>query len=64
MRPFVAAKMTAAQCHRTQFDPNGLFYIMPEDITPVMWGEEHYSRVACRVAAPDEETDLFAGLRD
>ena len=63
VRAWTAQKMAAARCHRTQFDPSGLFTTMPEDIAEVAWGEEHYSRVRCLVDAPEQEDDLFAGLR-
>ena len=58
-----ARTRAAAECHRTQFGADSLFATMPEDIALVAWGEEHLSRVRSTVAAPDEETDVFAGLR-
>jgi LmbE family N-acetylglucosaminyl deacetylase len=64
VRPWAAQKRAAAMCHRTQFSPDGLFTTMPEDIALVAWGTENLSRVHCLVEAPDEEDDLFAGLRD
>ena len=45
--------------HRTQFSADGLFQTMPEDIRPVVFGEEHYSLVASRVPAPEQETSLL-----
>jgi LmbE family N-acetylglucosaminyl deacetylase len=61
---YLAHKWEAIRAHRTQFSPDGLFSTMPEDIALVAWGEEHLSRVRSTVAAPDEESDVFAGLRD
>lgn len=58
----VNEKMESARQHRTQFDPEGLFMIMPEDVAPVMFGEEHYSLVKSHVEGPAEETDMLAGL--
>jgi LmbE family N-acetylglucosaminyl deacetylase len=63
VRAYSSQKRAAAQAHRTQFDPNGLFTTMPDDIAEVAWGEEHYSRVRSMVDAPAEEDDIFAGLR-
>jgi LmbE family N-acetylglucosaminyl deacetylase len=62
VRAGVARKIAAARCHRTQFDPNGPFMSMPEDIAPLIFGEEHYTLVRSRVETPAEETDLFTGL--
>lgn len=55
-------KMESIQQHRTQFDPNGFFMSIPEDLRPIFFGEEHYSLVQSRVPAPDQEDDLLAGL--
>ena len=63
VRPWAQAKREAARCHRTQFDPNGLFTTMPDDIALVAWGEEHLSLVRPATETPVEEDDLFAGLR-
>ena len=63
VRAYGARKQQAAQYHRTQFSPDGIFSTMPEDIALVAWGEEHLSRVRSTVEASDEETDVFDGLR-
>jgi mycothiol S-conjugate amidase len=55
-------KRAAIVVHRTQFDPNGAFMSMPEDIGMVAFGEEDYSLVKSRVSAPEQEDDLLAGL--
>jgi LmbE family N-acetylglucosaminyl deacetylase len=55
-------KRAAILVHRTQFDPNGLFTNMPDDIATVAWGEEVYSLVRSHVTAPEREDDLLAGL--
>lgn len=55
-------KRAAILVHRTQFDPNGLFTNMPEDIALVAFGEEVYSLVRSRVSAPEQEEDILAGL--
>ncbi len=63
VRTWADAKRQAAHCHRTQFGAESLFYTMPEDIALVAWGCEYLSRVRSTVEAPDEENDMFAGLR-
>jgi mycothiol S-conjugate amidase len=40
----------------------GLFMSMPEDIAPVAFGEDDFTLVRSRIAAPTPETDLFAGI--
>ena len=62
VRGVFGQKVQAMMVHRTQFDPNGLFINMPEDIALVAWAEEHYSLVRSRVEAPEQEDDLLAGL--
>ena len=62
VRALLREKMESARQHRTQFDPNGLFMTMPEDILEFAMGEEHYSLVASRVSTPEQEDDLLGGL--
>jgi LmbE family N-acetylglucosaminyl deacetylase len=62
VRSTVAEKQQSMLQHRTQFSPDGLFQTVPEDIRPVMFGAEHYSLVATRVPAPEQETSLLEGL--
>ena len=62
VRATVARKVAAARCHRTQFDPNGPFMTMPDDVAPLIFGVEHYTLIRSRVETAPEETDLFAGL--
>lgn len=56
-------KRAAILQHRTQFEPDGPFVTMPEDISEVAFGEEHYSLIKSRIPAAEQEYDLFAGLR-
>ena len=55
-------KRDATLVHRTQFAPDGAFITMPEDIGRMFFGQEHYSLVASRVPAPEQEDDMLAGL--
>jgi mycothiol S-conjugate amidase len=62
VRAMLSEKMESIRQHRTQFDPEGLFTTMPADIAEHALGEEHYSLVATRIPAPQQEDDLLAGL--
>jgi LmbE family N-acetylglucosaminyl deacetylase len=62
VRAGVARKIQAFLCHRTQFMHEGLFMSMPEDIAPVAFGEDDFTLVRSRIAAPTSETCLFAGI--
>lgn len=64
VRSTLTEKQQSILQHRTQFNPDGLFQTMPEDIRPLAFGEEHYSLVASRVSAPEQETTLLAGLEE
>lgn len=35
---------------------------MPDDTTPLIFGEDHYTLMRSRSATAPQETDLFAGL--
>jgi N-acetyl-1-D-myo-inositol-2-amino-2-deoxy-alpha-D-glucopyranoside deacetylase len=59
-------KLDALMVHRTQIAPDGRFMTIPEDIRRELFGHEYFTRVASRVAVPQNgeyETDLFAGIR-
>lgn len=62
VRSALSKKRAAILVHRTQFDPDGVFTNMPEDIALVAFGEEDYSLVKSHVAAPEQEDDILAGL--
>lgn len=52
----------ALLAHRTQIDPNGLFFASPIDDQKKFWPTEEFELAATRVPAALPETDLFAGL--
>lgn len=64
VRPVFEQKRKGTVVHRTQFEPDGPFVTMPEDIALVAFGEEHYSLVESRLPNPSvgEEGDILAGL--
>jgi LmbE family N-acetylglucosaminyl deacetylase len=63
--PFIDHKRRAIDCHTTQIRKDGPFLTMPDEIARDVFGVEHYTRAASRVAIPEGELedDLFAGLR-
>ncbi len=58
----VAVKRAALAAHRTQMGADGFFMRMPESVWREVWGVEHFRRIESRVAAPNHEDDLFAGI--
>lgn len=63
---YLPRKITALRAHRSQISPQGLFLSIPEDIAQVVFSKEYFTRVAARVAVPQDgeyEDDLFAGVR-
>lgn len=52
----------ALLAHRTQIDPNGLFFASPIDDQKKFWPTEEFELAATRVPSALPETDLFAGL--
>jgi LmbE family N-acetylglucosaminyl deacetylase len=60
--PYAERKRKALQAHASQGD-NIFFLRMPDELLLRVLGTEAFIRVRSDVAAPDEEDDLFAGLR-
>jgi mycothiol conjugate amidase Mca len=63
---YMRQKLDALLVHRTQIAPDGRFMAIPEDVRRELFGREYFTRVAARVAIPENgayEDDLFAGLR-
>ena len=63
---YMRQKFDALLVHRTQIVPDGRFMAIPEDIRREIFSREYFTRVAARVAIPENgayEDDLFAGLR-
>ncbi|REE94943.1 PIG-L family deacetylase [Thermomonospora umbrina] len=59
---YVEHKRKALQAHASQGDSMFLLQL-PEDIQQFAFGHEHFVRRICRIDAPTQENDLFAGLR-
>ena len=58
-------KLDALRAHRSQVSEDGIFFALPAEIVPAVWGVEHYTLAR---GAPGEqgengrESDLFAGV--
>jgi LmbE family N-acetylglucosaminyl deacetylase len=63
VHPYVKSKFDALRAHRTQIKRDSPFLLLPDDLTQQYLGVEGFRRAQTRVAAPDQEDDLFAGLR-
>lgn len=59
---WVERKRDALMAHRTQMGANVFFARMPPPLFHELFAAEAFIRVASRVAAPDLEDDLLAGL--
>ncbi|MEV0143446.1 MULTISPECIES: PIG-L family deacetylase [unclassified Nonomuraea] len=60
--PYVERKLKALRAHESQGD-NIFLLNMPEQAQQEAFAHEAFTRVQSRVDAPDQEDDLFAGLR-
>lgn len=58
------ARDEALRSHRTQVDPNGMFFAVSAETQAEVWPWEDYTLAESRVDAQLPETDLFAGVAD
>jgi LmbE family N-acetylglucosaminyl deacetylase len=58
----VPAKLAAVRAHSSQMD-NAFFGGLPDNVAPLILGQEYYVRAIDRTGAQLPENDLFAGLR-
>jgi LmbE family N-acetylglucosaminyl deacetylase len=58
----VPAKLAAIRAHASQMD-NAFFAGLPDQVAPLVLGQEYYIRAIDRTGSPVPEDDLFAGLR-
>ena len=52
----------ALRAHRTQVDPDGFWFAVPEELVREVYPYEDFELMASRVEVPERESDLFAGL--
>jgi mycothiol S-conjugate amidase len=60
---FFSQRDQALLAHRTQIDPEGFFFAVPEHVYAEHWPWEDYTLISSKVSTELPETDLFAGLR-
>lgn len=63
VRDYLARKMEALRCHRSQIAPDWWFRRIPPDVQREKFAHECFVRVASHVPTSGPESDLFAGLR-
>lgn len=54
----------ALRAHRTQVDPEGMWFAVPLDMQRDLWPTEDYHLAISRVETALPESDLFAGIRE
>jgi len=54
----------ALRAHRTQVDPEGMWFAVPLDMQRDLWPTEDYHLAISHVEAQVPEADLFAGIRE
>ncbi len=59
----IAQRSAALIAHRTQVDPDGLWFSIPDDLVREVYPYEDYRLAFSEVWTERPETDLFAGLR-
>lgn len=63
VRGYLPQKMQALRCHRTQLAPDSFFFQLPEEMSRLAMGYEHFVLSRSTASSPAPEDDLFAGLR-
>ena len=54
----------ALRAHRTQVDPEGMWFAVPLEMQRDLWPTEDYHLAICHVETRLPESDLFAGIRE
>ena len=61
---FFAVRDDALRAHRTQVDPDGMWFAVPLEMQRALWPTDDYHLASSHVATDLPESDLFAGLRE
>jgi mycothiol S-conjugate amidase len=61
---FFTVRDDALRAHRTQVDPEGMWFAVPLDMQRALWPTEDYHLAISHVEAELPESDLFAGIRE
>jgi mycothiol S-conjugate amidase len=60
--PYIGVARDALRAHRTQVDPNGAWFQVPEEVVREVYPWEDFVVLASRVEVVEAESDLFAGI--
>lgn len=63
VRDRLELKEKALRAHRSQIPEDWFMLVVPDEVKPDVFGWEAFVRVFTRVPAPEQEDDLFIGLR-
>ena len=63
IRPYLARKVEALRCHRSQVAPDWWYFRLPSDVLYEKFSHEFFIRIVSHVQVNGDEQDLFAGLR-
>jgi mycothiol S-conjugate amidase len=61
---FIPRARESLRQHRTQFDLDGAWMTLPDDVARAGLGTEHFILLRSLIDSPPHESDLFAGLRE
>lgn len=61
---FFPVRDDALRAHRTQVDPEGMWFAVPLEMQRSLWPTEDYHLAISHVATDLPETDLFSGIRE
>jgi len=64
VRAYVPSTRRALRQHRTQFDPDGPWMLLEDDLAAIGFGTEYFELTRSLIDAPQREDDLFTGLRE
>ncbi len=60
---FFHIRDSALKAHATQIEPDGRWFAVSLDLQKSAWPTEDFQRALSHVEAPEQEDDLFAGIR-
>ena len=61
---YFAVRDDALRAHRTQVDPEGMWFAVPLEMQRALWPTEDYHLATSHVPTALPESDLFAGIRE
>ncbi len=61
---YFAVRDDALRAHRTQVEPEGMWFAVPLEMQRALWPTEDYHLAISHVPTTLPESDLFAGIRE